>query len=221
MKIDNRDDLLVCRRNEILPGALPFFQTGIEGLMEYDETTHKYHVNSETAGYFELLYGPLEIENVVMIFDCRPFVNRFFRGMAREFWPCEEVILDNLDFIFEGYEELRRKLDKLADYQYCLANLMPAPVGFGKMDHTQKRRWIDENMEDLSLQVFCEYEPFCEDANADEPVTDDPVELIPFMRSVDNAIVCIEYRSMKLINRYYKKEGRNQGRRCWNDICNE
>ena len=239
MMIENREDLLKCRRNELAPDNPGVYSRGIEGLMEYRlndnkrnplslyrkycKEEHKYCGRSKTAEYFEELYGidPFAIGSSDMIFDCWSFLSRFFRGMAREFWPCEEVILDNLDFIFEGYEELRRKLDKLADYQYCLANLMPAPVGFGKMDHTQKRRWIDENMEDLSLQVFCEYEPFCEDANADEPVTDDPVELIPFMRSVDNAIVCIEYRSMKLINRYYKKEGRNPGRRCWNDICNE
>ena len=120
MKIDSRDDLLVCRRSEILP------------LMEYDETSHKYHINKEMAGYFELLYGPLEIENVVMIFDCRSYLSRFFRGMAREFWPHEELISDNLDQIFDGYEELRGKLDKLADYQHCLANLMPAPAGFAQ-----------------------------------------------------------------------------------------
>ena len=150
--------------------------------------------------------------------------------MAREFWPDESFIKDNLDFVFDGYEEVRSKLDKLADYQFCLANLMPAPVGFtgsrsndgkgnrerdndlpdiyykrAENDFPLMRKWINENMEKYSLQVFCEYESYCEDCHADEPVTDDPVELIPFERSVDNAIACIEYRSMKMFNRFYKR----------------
>ena len=107
---------------------------------------------------------------------------------------------------------------------------MPAPVGFtgnrsndgkgnrerdndlpdiyykrAENDFPLMRKWIDENMEKYSLQVFCEYESYCEDCHADEPVTDDPVELIPFERSVDNAIACIEYRSMKMFNRFYKR----------------
>ena len=247
MKIDSRDDLLVCKRNEILPEALPFFSTGIEGLMKYDETSHKYHVNKEMAGYFELLYGTLEFENVVMIFDCRPYLSRFFRGMAREFWPHEELISDNLDQIFDGYEDLRGKLDKLADYQHCLANLMPAPAGFAqsrmfdgkgnrnrdndmpdiyydraKSDLPHMRQWIDDNMEKYSLQIFCEYESCCEDGSADEPVTDDPVELVPFERSIDNAIACIEYRAMKMINRFHKRHFKGYSSKEWllnGDIC--
>ena len=62
-------------------------------------------------------------------------------------------------------------------------------------------RWINENMEAFSLQIFREYESYCEDGHANIPVTDDPVELLPFEWSIDNAIMCIEWRSMKLFNR--------------------
>ena len=142
----------------------------------------------------------------------------------------EEYALENLDEIFDGYEDVRRKLDKLSDYHHSLANLMPAPVGFnGSKSHDGKGRynrdndmpdiyykrsekdfsqiyqWINENMERYSLQVFREFESYCEDGHANEPVTDDPVELLPFERSVDNAIVCIEYRSMKLMNMFCKR----------------
>ena len=71
-------------------------------------------------------------------------------------------------------------------------------------DFPQMYQWINENMDALSLQVFEEYESYSEDGYANEPVTDDPVELLPFEYSVDNAISCIEYRSMKLFNRMHK-----------------
>ena len=51
-------------------------------------------------------------------------------------------------------------------------------------------------------KIFREYESYCEDGHANTPVTDDPVELIPFERSVDNAISCIEWRAMKVFNKY-------------------
>ena len=58
MWIENREDLLVCRRNELVPENPPVLKNGIEGLLEYrinknkrhpdciyqryDETEHKY-----------------------------------------------------------------------------------------------------------------------------------------------------------------------------------
>ncbi|MCR5406837.1 MAG: hypothetical protein K6E88_08625 [Lachnospiraceae bacterium] len=247
MMIDKREDLLVCRRNELAPENPPALKCGIEGLLEYrinrnarrpdciyqgyDEAEHKYSGRSKTADYFEMLYGtdPFEIGSSNTIFNCWTFLSRFLKGMSQERWDREEYALDNLDEIFDGYEEIRSKLDKLADYQYCLANLMPAPVGFtgsryhdgkgnfyrdndmpdiyfkrAEKDFPQMYQWINENMDALSLQVFEEYESYSEDGYANEPVTDDPVELLSFEYSVDNAISCIEYRSMKLINRMHK-----------------
>lgn len=245
MMIEKRDDLLVCMRNELVPENPPVLKTGIEGLLEYrinknkrhpdciyqryDEAEHKYTGKSKTAEYFEILYGidAYETGSSDTIFNCWSFLSRFIKGMSRERCADEEYALEYLDEIFEGYEEIRRKLDKLADYHHCLANLMPAPVGFngskshdGKgnflrdndmpdvyykravNDFPQVYRWINENMETLSLQFFTEYESYCEDRHANEPVTDDPVELVPFERSVDNATACIEKRAMKIFDRY-------------------
>lgn len=248
MWIKNREDLLVCRRNELVPENPPVLKNGIEGLLEYrinknkrhpdciyqryDETEHKYIGKSKTAEYFEIIYGvdPFEIGSSDTIFNCWSFLSRFIKGMSMQHCSNEEYALENLDEIFDGYEDVRRKLDKLADYHHSLANLMPAPVGFnGSKSHDGKGRynrdndmpdiyykrsekdfshmyqWINENMERYSLQVFREFESYCEDGHANEPVTDDPVELLPFERSVDNAIVCIEYRSMKLMNMFCKR----------------
>ena len=246
MLIKNREDLLVCRRNELVPENPSVLKTGIEGLLEYrinrnkrhpdciyqsyDETKHKYIGKSKTAEYFEALYGvdPIEIGSSDTIFNCWSFLSRFIKGMSRERCSNEEYALENLDEIFNGYEDIRCKLDKLADYHHSLANLMPAPVGFNgskshdgkgrynrdndmpdiyyrraEKDFPQMYRWINENMEKYSLQVFREFESYCEDRHANIPVTDDPVELLPFERSVDNAIACIERRSIQLINKLH------------------
>ncbi len=245
--IGDRDELLICRRNELVPENPPVLKNGIEGLLEYrinrnkrhpdciyqgyDEAEHKYFGKSKTAGYFELLYGidAFEIGSSDTIFNCWSFLSRFIKGMSRERCTHEEYVLANLDEIFDGYEGIRHKLDKLADYHHCLANLMPAPAGFNgsrsndgkgnffrdndmpdiyykraEKDFPKMYHWINENMKDLSLQVFREYESYTQDGYANEPVTDDPVELLPFVWSVDNAIACIEWRSMKIFNRLNK-----------------
>ena len=143
----------------------------------------------------------------------------------------EEYALANLDEIFDGYEGIRRNLDKLADYHHSLANMMPAPVGLNgsrshdgkgnflrdndmpdiyykraEKDFPQMYRWINDHMEDYSLQIFKEYESYCSDGHANAPVSDDPVELVPFEHSVDNAIACIEWRAMKVFNSYCKRQ---------------
>ena len=66
-------------------------------------------------------------------------------------------------------------------------------------------QWINVHMEDYSLQIFKEYESYCRDGQAKEPVSDDPVEWVPFEYSVDNAIACIEWRAMKIFNRWYER----------------
>ena len=249
MLIMNKDELLICRRNELVPENSPVLKSGIEGLLEYrinrnrrhpdciyqgyDEAEHKYFGKSKTAEYFELLYriDPFEIGSSDTIFNCWSFLSRFIKGMSRERCTNEEYALANLDEIFDGYEGIRRKLDKLADYHHCLANLMPAPVGFNgsrshdgkgnylrdndmpdiyykraEKDFPQMYQWINDHMEDHSLQIFKEYESYCSDGHANAPVSDDPVELVPFEYSVDNAIACIEWRAMKVFNSYCKRQ---------------
>ena len=247
--IMNQEELLRCRRNELVPENPQVLKRGIEGLLEYrinrnkrhpdciyqgyDEVEHKYFGKSKTADYFELLYGidPFEIGGSNTIFNCWSFLSRFIKGMSMEHWTNEEYALANLDEIFDGYERIRRNLDKLADYHHSLANMMPAPVGFNvsslhdgkgnflrdndmpdiyykraEKDFPQMYRWINDHMEDYSLQIFKEYESYCSDGHANEPVSDDPVEWVSFEYSVDNAIACIEWRAMKVFNSYCKRQ---------------
>lgn len=246
MMINSMEDLLTCRRNELVPDNPQIEKKGIEGLLEYrlseikmpaesiwlkyDEDEHKYTGRSKAAEYIRELYGidPSETGSINVIFNSWAYLSRILRGMSREHWDNEEYALEYLDDIFEGYEEIRRKLDKLADYHYSLANLMPAPAGFAagrsadgkgminrdndmpdlyyrraEKDFPQMYRWINEHMDVYSLQVFNEYDSGCVDGHANEPVSDDPVEWVPFERSIDNAIACIESRAERIINRRY------------------
>ena len=78
--ITNKDELLICRRNELVPENPQVQRTGIEGLLEYrlnenkrhpdciyeryDETEHKYTGKSKTAEFFEV-FTNLGIRNRV------------------------------------------------------------------------------------------------------------------------------------------------------------
>ncbi|MBQ9332854.1 MAG: hypothetical protein IJS12_00785 [Lachnospiraceae bacterium] len=242
--INSIEDLLTCRRNELMPDSPHIRKSGIEGLLEYrlseikmppesiwqryDEDEHKYVGRSKAAEYIGDLYGidVFETGGISVIFNSWAYISRILRGMSREHWDNEEYVLEYLDDIFEGYEEIRHKLDKLADYHYSLANLMPAPAGFAycrsgdgkgnpgrdndmpdlyyrraEKDFPQMFKWINDNMDAVSLQVFREYDSECEDGRANEPVSDDPVEWVPFERSIDDAIACIERRAERIHDR--------------------
>ena len=72
-------------------------------------------------------------------------------------------------------------------------------------DFPQMFKWINDNMDAFSLQVFREYDSECEDGRANEPVSDDPVEWVPFERSIDDAIACIERRAERIHGREQNK----------------
>ena len=109
--IMNQEELLRCRRNELVPENPQVLKRGIEGLLEYrinrnkrhpdciyqgyDEAEHKYFGKSKTADYFELLYGidPFEIGGSNTIFNCWSFLSRFIKGMSMEHWTNEEYAL--------------------------------------------------------------------------------------------------------------------------------
>ncbi len=246
--INSIEDLLTCRRNELMPDSSHIRKSGIEGLLEYrlseikmppesiwqryDEDEHKYVGRSKAAEYIGDLYGidVFETGGISVIFNSWAYISRILRGMSREHWDNEEYALEYLDDIFEGYEGIRHKLDKLADYHYSLANLMPAPAGFAysrsldgkgnprrdndmpdlyyrraEKDFPQMFKWINDNMDAFSLQVFREYDSECEDGCANEPVSDDPVEWVPFERSIDDALACIERRAERIHGREQNK----------------
>ncbi|MCX4379442.1 MAG: hypothetical protein OSJ61_25310 [Lachnospiraceae bacterium] len=192
----------------------------------YDKIKGKYYGKSITAECFEKIYHvePLEIGSSDTIFNCWSYLNMFLRGVTGMEWVKERYALDNIDVIFKGYEALRINLDKLADYHHCLANFMPAPIDFnGSKSHDGKGNfkrdndmpdlyykraksefpdiysWINDKMEQFSLNFFKEYESFWEDGFAIKRIDVlDKTEMEKFERSIVNAINCIEHRAEEL-----------------------
>lgn len=166
----------------------------------------------------------MEIVSSDTIFNCWSYLNMFLRGVTRMEWVNEGYALDNIDDIFKGYEPFRIILDKLADYHHCLANFMPAPIGFnGSKSHDGKGNfkrdndmpdlyykraksefpiiysWINNKMEQFSLKFFKEYESYMEDGFANKPIDSlNKMEMQKFERSIVNAINCIEHRADEL-----------------------
>ena len=244
MKSQCKDDLLLCRRNELVPDNPTVEEHGIAGLLKYrmnrnkmhpdsiyqgyDEVTHKYYGTSKTAEYFKEIYGidPLTIGSSDTIFNCWSFLKRFLSGVVEGENHMEEYVIQNIDTVFEGYPIIRTKLDRLADYHHSLANFMLAPIGFNgspshdgkgnffrdndmpdvyykraEVDFPEMYQWINNHMEEYSLQCFKEFESYLVDkaANVVLDVTND-AELTKFEKSIDNAITCIEQRAENLWN---------------------
>ena len=89
--------------------------------------------------------------------------------------PCEKqeqynLIYDNLNLIFYGYEYLRQLFDKYFDLMYSLSNFMPAPLYFngsryklGKGTHKLNNDYPSEylkNLKDKNSGIFMRKEMF-------------------------------------------------------------
>ena len=174
IKINCKEDLLKCMRNELVPDNPMVEYTGIRGLLQFLANGSKNKTNpeciytkyefgegwsgkSKTAECFETIYGidPFEIGNSDTIFNCLSFLSRFTRGMIGE---DPEETMKIIDDTFAGFgrsypehDGLREKLDKLADYHHSLANFMPAPDHFRvtKLYDGKGRVDQDNDMPDL------------------------------------------------------------------------
>lgn len=244
IQISTRDDILKCVRNDLVPENQETC-FGIEGLLQYrimdkkrhvdsiyegyDEIKHKYYGRSITAECFDKIYDsdPFSEGSSDTIFNCWSFLNRFIRGRMNKRWVSEREALKKLNSIFDGYEELKSLLDKLADYHHCLANLMPAPVGFnGSMSHDGKGAfdrdndmpdlyyqraktdfpkmflWVNQNMDRYCLDFFTEFNSNLVDRYASNPMNiDNNDEIKQFESSIESAIKCIEKRANLLSQR--------------------
>lgn len=242
--LDIKIDLLKCVRNELVPENPYTKSSGIKGLLEYrinsnnnkrhpdsiyegyDKKLKKYYGRSKTAECFEKIYNinPFDIGSSDTIFNCWSFLNRFVRGKTGKDWVSEKEVLNNLDKIFNGYEDVKKLLDKLADYHHSLANFMPAPYGFngsashdGKGQHDRdndmpdvyyKRaekefpymyKWINNNIDKYCLHFFKKYKSNLSDGIANSPLdikNNDDME--KYKESIRNAIRCIEERAKYL-----------------------
>lgn len=242
IEIETKDDLLKCLRNELVPENPQVSNNGVKGFLEYrsnnnlrhpdsiyegyDKIKAKYYGRSITAELFKKIYhiDPLKIGSSDTIFNCWSYLKWFLRGVAREEKVDVKYALNHINDLFKVYKSLSINLDKLADYHHCLANFMPAPIGFnGSNSHDGKGNferdndmpdlyykraefefpkiysWINDNMGQYSLSFFKEYDSSLEDGFAKKPLdVSDKTEMGKFERSIANAINCIEQRAEKL-----------------------
>lgn len=242
IRINRKEDFLKCLRNELVPEN-PVTGYGIRGLLEYrtaklkrhvdsiyegyDKRSHTYYGKSITAEYFEKIYGAQAIkeQSSDTIFNCWSFLNRFLRGKTGKRWVKEDEALSTINELFKGHAELKELLDKLADYQHCLANLMPAPRGFnGSTDHDGKGNfnrdndypdlyyqrarfnfpemysWINKNMDNYALWFFKSFQSNLLDGEANKPLDiERDGEIEQYQESIRSALTCIEQRAELLL----------------------
>lgn len=251
MKIVKKEDLLLCMRNELVPSNPRINEQGLEGFLkyrllknhkhpdsiyeEYDTHQKRYVGESITAKYFRKIYKIDPFSDSFgrsdTIFNCWSFTSRFLRGYSGGKRIKEERVLKNLDEYFLGYEEIKSKLDTLANYHHCLANFMPAPRGYnGTSDKDGKGNfkkdndfpdlffkrakddqnlrmyyeWIQDNMDLLSLDFFYKFNSFLDNKTLLHPLDFNKEDIIKFSKSLDNAIECIEQRASQLFEKMGK-----------------
>lgn len=240
-KLETKEDFLKCRRKELLSiiytkRNIQEFKPGIEGLIEYRKHNYKIHPDSiekeryGTLKYFKMIYGDSEIfESSDTIFNCWVFFRMFLNGKEKFKKYNYDEILENLTIIFEGNEDIKESLDKLANYHHSIANFMPAPKCFNGFNKHQKggcysdndmpnlyynklkqnentnckckcmKEWIDKNVEKYKLHFFYEYK---NELKTNKLNFNNKEEINNFKNSIENAIKCIENRAEKLFEIY-------------------
>jgi hypothetical protein len=235
-----KEELLECKRDELV-SENGVTSRGIIGLLEYRMKVKKrhpdslfegyealnggYYGKSKTSEYFETIYAidPFKVGSSDTIFNCWSFLWRFAVGkMGRKVEVME--IKTYLDYFFKNNNELLQLFNRLADYQHCLANFMPAPIGFNnsrtrdgkgcyykdndfpdlfykraKVDLPYTYKWINENNIRYHLGFFTEFNSNIRGERGNIPVdVKDKNEMIRFQGGIINAINCIEKRAESL-----------------------
>ncbi|WNB93428.1 hypothetical protein [Bacillus sp. NEB1478] len=135
-----------------------------------------------------------------------------------------QLILDNLDEIFDGYGELKDKFDSFSNLMYCFANLIPVPKGYNGINQQKgdykdnndypyfyyqslKKRedpmlnWVDEHLEDYHITGLYNLEPPFK--KPDHRFEDGDLDNLTLY--IERAISAIEERADWLTEKYTKK----------------
>lgn len=240
INISTKEDFFKCLRNELVPEN-PQTTYGLEGFLEYrkndnkrhpdsmyfqyNKNEHRYEGESITAKLFKKIYGKVEISSDT-IFNCWSYFSMFARGRLNKPYVNEKEALTRLDYIFEGYEELRQLFNELADLHHSIANFMPAPCGYNgssshdgkgtydrdndmpdiyyarsKIDFPYMHKWINENMKIYCLYFFEEYKSPWIDGEANRAINlRNRMEIQSFTKSIKDAITCIKKRAENLVD---------------------
>ncbi len=251
--LDTPRDFLKCIRNELRPDNVET-KYGLLGLIQfkldkeskgdpdsmyisYNQKNGCYEGESYTAKLFKEIYGQTE-DRSDTIFNCWSFFRMFKEARTIKFskmWLDQnrnpifenvgsDSVQGNLKILFSGYEDIFGLLNELADLHHCLANMMPAPIGYNghdekdgkgnckkdndmpdiyykraKDDFPDHYKWIQDNMENYCLQFFEEYTSPWKNGCANNPLNlSDANAVWEYKNAIIDAINCIYNRSIKL-----------------------
>lgn len=254
IELNSSNDFLKCVRNELRPENKKTTY-GLEGLLQYklnserkdpdsmylkyNKETNRYEGKSYTAELFEQIYGKIE-KSSDTIFNCWSFFRMFKEARI----DSNKMRLENdcpyfekcggLKELFKGYEDIWKLLDEFADLHHCLANMMPAPIGYngtkkhdGKGNHFRdndmpdiyyqraekdfpdKYSWINEHMDTYCLSFFKEYHSPWIDGEANCVNLEDAKSIESYKKAINDAISCIKKRAEQL----YELKNKNHNSR--------
>lgn len=135
MYFDQKEDLLRCGRNELVPENPQIAENGVKGLLYYRCNNNQRHPDSaltykDTMWISVQLYGSVP-ESQDTIFNCWNMIKIYDALYREKETRCDSAILASLEKgeqIFAPEHE--ETFDILADMQHSIANMMPAPQGF-------------------------------------------------------------------------------------------
>lgn len=163
LQIKNKDNLLICRRNELCEGKNPPTGTGVRGYLDFTDLPDHWHPDciyegwdsargyygrSKTAGYYEEIYGIgiLEEGSSDLILSPRAHIKRLCVSIEDGLWKrSAPQIMAALDaWEHSAKVTILDRLNRWCDLAHSLANMSPAPYGFnGYRRHDGKGSCID------------------------------------------------------------------------------
>lgn len=134
--ISNKESLLKCYRNELVPENPKVDEYGVKGLLLYRKNNNKRHPDSalsysETKWIAQKLYGEIP-DSQDTIFNCWNLI-KIYDAIHSGLNITRDS--DTILLRIESGEEIIKpehlaEINLLADRQHCIANFMPAPKGF-------------------------------------------------------------------------------------------
>lgn len=135
MRFDQKEDLLRCVRNVLVPENPQIVETGVKGLLSYRCNNNQRHPDSaltyeDTRWISVQLYGSVP-ESQDTIFNCWNVIKIYDASYRGKETRCDSDILESLEKGEQVFAHNHKKtFDTLADMQHSIANIMPAPKGF-------------------------------------------------------------------------------------------
>lgn len=187
--ISSKESLLLCYRNELVPNNPHVNDYGVKGLLQYRKNRNVRHPDSsltysKTRWISEELYDSVP-ESQDTIFNCWAILKIYdaVHRKSNSTRDSDSILSDIEKDVEVILPKHLKEFDLLAERQHCIANFMPAPVGFNgwrnksgyhpgkgeygedndfpdvyykraKIHFPQMYEWINIHMTEYSLELF-------------------------------------------------------------------